>query len=486
MASPVQRGSTYLAFDLGASSGRVLLGRLEEGRISVEELHRFDTPMLERDGHLYWDIARLQTELETGLALALDHDGRLRSLSVDSWGVDYVPLDRDGAPVRPPYAYRDPRTAGRIEEAARVMALERIYRHTGIQFMEINTLYQVLADREEEPELFERTRNRLTIADYFNYRFAGRAVVEASLASTTQMLDAETRDWSVPVLRAFGVPPETMPEVVSSGTRLGRARGAESVTVVAGCSHDTACAVAAVPAAASGPSWAYISCGTWSLIGVERAEPLLTDAAREAGMTNEAGLDRTVRLLKNMTGLWILQECVRAWREQGVVVGYDELMEEAAGARPPADYLDVDDPRFSLRGDMEEKIGAYCRENGLSAPATRGELVRLVIESLAEGHRRVLRELEGVIDERIEVVHLVGGGSRNAMLCQLTADRCGRRVVAGPAEATALGNLLVQARTMGDLPRERPLRDVVRNSFSLQRYDPSTPGSQPPVSGRDR
>lgn len=484
MASPGRLASTYLAFDLGASSGRALLGRLEAGRISIEELHRFETPMIERDGHLYWDIDRLQEELDAGLALALEHDGRLRSLSVDSWGVDYVPLDRDGAPVRLPYAYRDPRTVGRIPEAARIMPLDRIYRYTGIQFMEINTLYQVLADRQEEPDLFERTRNRLTIADYFNYRLAGRAVVEASLASTTQMLDAETRSWSVPVLQAFGVSLDTMPEVVPSGTRLGTARGADPVMVVAGCSHDTACAVAAVPAAASGPPWAYISSGTWSLVGVERTEPLLTDAAREAGMTNEAGLDRTVRFLKNMTGLWILQECERAWREEGVLPGYDELMREAAEAPPPAEYLDVSDPRFSLRADMQEKIGAYCRENGLRAPATRGELVRLIIESLAEGHRRILREIEGVIEERIEIIHLVGGGSRNEMLCQSTADRCGRRVVAGPAEATALGNLLVQARAMGDLPADQPIREVVRSSFSLRSYEPSTAGPPPGASGR--
>jgi rhamnulokinase len=486
MASPGREGSTYLAFDLGASSGRALLGRLEGGRISVEELHRFDTPLLERDGHLYWDVERLQGDLETGLALALERDGRLRSLSVDSWGVDYVPLDREGSPVRPPFAYRDPRTAGRITEAARIMPLERIYRHTGIQFLEINTLYQLLADRREEPELFDRTRNRLTIADYFNYRFSGRAVSEVSLASTTQLLDAETRDWSAPVLAAFEVPSDTMPEVVPSGTRLGPVRGAESVTVVAGCSHDTACAVAAVPAAPSGPPWAYISSGTWSLVGVERAEPLLTDAARSAGMTNEAGLDGTVRFLRNMTGLWILQECERAWREVGIVVGYDELMEEAAAAPSPADCLDVDDPRFSLRGDMQETIGSYCRELGSRAPATRGELVRLVIESLAEGHRRIIRELERVIEERIEIIHLVGGGSRNAMLCQLTADRCGCRVVAGPAEATALGNLLVQARAMGDLPPDRPIRDVVRNSLSLQSYEPSTSDSPPRVRGRGR
>jgi rhamnulokinase len=440
--------------------------------------------MLERDGHLLWEIERLHGELEAGLALALEHDGRLRSLSVDSWGVDYVPLDSDGSPVRLPYAYRDPRTAGRIAEAARIMPLDRIYRYTGIQFMEINTLYQVLADRQEEPDLFGRTRNRLTMADYFNYRFAGRAVVEASLASTTQMMDAVTREWSIPLLEAFEVPTDTMPEVVPSGTRLGSARGAEAVTVVAGCSHDTACAVAAVPAAVSGPPWAYISCGTWSLVGVERAEPLLTDAAREAGMTNETGLDRTVRFLKNMTGLWILQECERAWREEGMVVGYDQLMKEAAEASPPADYLDVDDPRFSLRGDMHETIRSYCRENGLAVPGTRGELVRLIIESLAEGHRRIVRELEGVIEERIAVIHLVGGGSRNGMLCQLTADRCGCRVVAGPAEATALGNLLVQARAMGDLPPEHPIRDVVRDSFPLRTYEPSTPARSAGLTGR--
>ena len=462
--------STYLAFDLGASTGRAILGWITDGRIETVDVHRFQTPMIESGGHLYWDLDRLWSEMQEGFELARAASGRLRSLSVDSWGVDYVPLDEEGRPVRAPYVYRDSRTNGLFETAFSRVGRDEIYAATGIQFMEINTLYQVLSDVLSEPDLQARTHTRLLMADYFNHRFCGSGATEVSLASTTQLMHAGSREWATSLISNLGLPATGWSPIVASGTILGPAFGTPDVTVVAGCSHDTACAVAAVPAPSFARDWAYISCGTWSLLGVELDRPLLTASARDAGFTNEAGLDGTIRFLKNMTGLWILQECERTWAEGGDAVSYEELLSEAKSARAPDALLDVSDPAFSRRCDMPAAIRTFCASRNWTVPERRGELVRLVLESLAEGHRITLRELEAVLGRTIETLYLVGGGSQNGLLCQLTADRCGIPVVAGPAEATALGNLLIQARTMGAL--RSGIRDVVRASVALQTYEP--------------
>ncbi len=465
----------HLAFDLGASSGRALLGALEGGRLRMEEVHRFETPLVEDGARLYWDLEALERELREGLHRAMQASADLKSLSVDAWGVDYVPLDGDGRPIRNPYCYRDPRTHGVMDEALERVPPEEIYATTGVQFMPINTLYQVLADLRMEPERVARTAQRLPMADYFHYRFCGRPVAELSMASTTQLMDVRTHRWAADLMERFGIDPATWPEIVPPGTRLGPLvmEGRQlDIEIVAGCSHDTACAVAATPAASDGPPWAYISCGTWSLLGVERPDPILTDAARAAGFTNEIGLDGTVRFLKNLTGLWVLQECERAWEAEGQRFDYDTLQREAAEAASLG-TVDLDEPRFLERGRMPAKLQDYCREHGQPVPRARGEFVRLVLESLAADYRDKLNLLEGVLDERIETIHRVGGGSRNELLCQWTADATGRRVVAGPVEATAMGNLLIQARTMGELPEGTSIRDVVRASAELRTYEPA-------------
>ena len=471
----------FLAVDLGASSGRALLGTLRDGRVEVEAVHRFETPMIEDGDRLYWDLEALEAEVETGVRKGLDAAPALRSVSVDSWAVDTVPLDEDGQPLRNPYCYRDPRTQAVMEEVLDPELREAIYSTTGIQFLPINTLYQVLADHRREPALVDQTALRLPIADYLHYRLCGEAVAERSMASTTQLLDVRTGDWATDLMEHLGIDPDTWPRVVPPATRLGPlappansplAPRSSTVEVVAGCTHDTACAVAATPADPDGPPWAYISCGTWSLLGVERTAPLLTDAAREAGFTNELGLDGTVRFLKNLTGLWVLQECERAWAAEGQQFDYDTLQREARAAEPHG-TIDLDDPRFLERGEMPRKIEAYCREHGQPVPETRGAFVRLVLESLAADHRDKLAVLADLVDAPPEVIHLVGGGARNELLCQWTADATGRRVVAGPAEATALGNLLIQARAMDGLPDDTPIRDVVRASTTLRTYDPA-------------
>ena len=477
----------YLAIDLGASSGRAVVGTLDGGAMRMREVHRFRTPLVEEGGHLYWDHEALMLEVRACLTNALALAPALRSVSVDSWAVDYVPLGADGEPLRRPYAYRDPRTRGRLDEAARrAGGADALYGRTGIQFLEFNTLPQVVADLADEPALAARVATRLLIADYVLYRLSGRMVAERTMASTTQLLDVRTGGWADDLIRAVGDDPARWPAIVPPGTVLGPVRPSvlpadasaapHAPLAVATCAHDTAAAVAAVPARDDAP-WAYISSGTWSLVGAELRAPIVTPAARQAGFTNEAGLDGTVRFLKNRVGMWVLEECVREWAESGERPSWEALAAEAAAA-PPAGgaAVDCNAPPFAERGGMVRKLEAACRDAGVPVPATRGALVRLVLESLAESYRRTLAELEALTGARAAVLHVVGGAARNALLNQLTADACGRRVVAGPVEATALGNLLVQARALGDLPPGSTLRDAARASATLTTFTPRSAG----------
>jgi rhamnulokinase len=350
-----------------------------------------------------------------------------------------------------------------------------IYSLTGIQFLPFNTLYQVLANAENSE--LGNAELLLPIADYFNYRFSNRQASEISLASTTQLMDVNEGQWSRQLLEKLGLAPTMWPEIVESGTRLGPALLDPRVEVLATCSHDTASAVAAAPATDSATSWSYISCGTWSLMGVERPAPLLSEEAREAGFTNEAGLDGTIRFLKNLTGLWVLQECMREWRESGQIEWADlELAARAelrSGACSSASRnIDLDDPLFLPRGPMEERIHTYCGDHGPGKLESRGEIVLAILSSIAESYRRTLVELERVTGSTYDRIHLFGGGSQNSLLCELTADTCRREVVAGPVEATAMGNLLIQARTMGDLSAGMTVRDVSAASSELRVYLP--------------
>ncbi|NIM47678.1 MAG: rhamnulokinase [Gemmatimonadales bacterium] len=464
---------TYLAFDLGASTSRAFLGTLRGPRLEMRELHRFTTPVLETGDHLYWDVDAMWAELQTGLEAARAAAPGLRSLSVDSWAVDYVSLDGAGNPIGNPYCYRDPRTNGVMERALMAVPAGEIYSATGIQFLPFNTLYQMLA--EEQVEGFGGAAWYLPIADYFNFRFSGRIAVEVSIASTTQMMDVHTRQWSRSLMERFGLDVSRWPDIIPSGTRRGAAMHDPRVEVVATCSHDTGSAVAAAPAVGRGEQWAFISCGTWSLMGVERPTPLLTDAAREAGFTNEAGLDGTIRFLKNLTGLWVLQECVREWRAAGQV-DWSGLEREAraeirTGAHARGDALiDLEDDLFLPRGPMEERIHAYCHEHGMRKLASRGKIALAILSSIAASYRRTLAELERITGTVYDRIYLFGGGSQDALLCELTAEACRRDVVAGPVEATAMGNLLIQARTMGDLPAGTGVRDIAAASSDLKVY----------------
>ena len=468
--------AAYLAIDLGASSGRAVVGALDGARMQMEEVHRFRTPLIEESGHLYWDIEGLFDEVQKSLIDAANV-ADLQSVSIDSWAVDYVPLGADGQPLRRPYAYRDSRTKGRMEEVVSRIGADTLYQATGIQFLPFNTLPQVVADLADEPDLVARTATRLLIADFLLYRLTGKVFAERTMASTTQLYDIRRGEWAESLIQSIGDNPARWPRLVAPGTPLGAVDSRwlrdslSRPTAIATCSHDTAAAVAAVPASGEAP-WAYISSGTWSLVGAELYQPLLSAEARMAGFTNEVGLDGTIRFLKNRTGTWILEECIREWTAAHAQVSWERLMHEATDEPSLGFTIDCNATEFGERGMMVDKVNRACAAIGAPAPASRGALTRLVLESLAESYRRTLTELSSLMGVEIGVVHVVGGGARNVVLNQLTADACGCRLIAGPAEATALGNLLVQARTLGHLPEGVSVRDAARHSADSVEYIP--------------
>jgi len=470
--------SAFLAVDLGAESGRTVLGRFDGERMALEEVHRFpNTPVRLPDG-LHWDVLRIVQEVKDGLARAVRDGGRIESLGVDSWGVDFGLLDRDGALISNPYHYRDLRTDGMDERAFDRVPREEIYATTGIQFMPINTLYQLLA--MEGSPLLEAAQTLLMIPDLIGYWITGVRACESTNASTTQLYDPRSGNWAYGLLGKMGLPAQVFGEIVSPGTQLGPLlhevaeetgiRGNVPVTAVA--SHDTASAVVAVPA--EGENFAYISSGTWSLMGVELPEPAITPEGLHANFTNEGGLEGTTRFLKNVMGLWILQECRRAWAREGRDYSYEELAYLAEASPAIGSLLDPDHPAFLRPGDMPGRIRRFCRKTGQAPPEEPGVIVRSVLESLALKYRWVIERAEEITRRRVDTIHIVGGGVRNKLLCQLTADATRRPVRAGPVEATAMGNLMVQAYSRGYVGSLEEIRAVVRASpVEMRDYRPA-------------
>jgi rhamnulokinase len=466
----------YLAIDLGAESGRVILGRLQEGRLALQEMHRFSNGPARVDGTLRWDVERIWREILVGLKKA---QGRaVRSVSVDSWALDYVWLSGGALLDRAPYCYRDGRTDAPYAEARRDVGEARIYRETGIQFMPINTLYQLLADRDAEDAPMERADRFLMIGDWIHHQLSGVMAQEESNASTTQLWNPIGRHWSGELIEAFGLRSAVFPEVVAPCTVLGDLRGEVqmetglgAMSVVAGCVHDTGAAVAAVPALGDG--WAYISSGTWSLVGAELPKPLISDEAREANFTNETGVGGTSRFLRNASGMWLLQECRRVWAQHGREFSYDEMAKLALEAQPFRSLVNPDDRGFLRPADMTVAIAEFCRSSGQPEPGTVGEFVRCILESLGLLYGSVLGLLEKVTGTKIGTIHIVGGGSQNAALNQMTADATGRVVKSGPTEATAIGNLLLQALTLGEIRTHAELREIVSRSFPVKTFEPS-------------
>ena len=464
----------YLACDLGADSGRLMLGTLDAGKISLEELHRFPNGPVKTSGALQWNLDGLFNELKNGLKKAAAKNLPLASISSDSWGVDYVLYDERGLVMPPVWCYRDSRTACGVENVKAKIAWPAIYAETGIQFMALNTIYQLAA---EEPARLAKAKQLLFIGDAFNYFCSGVARNEVSLASTTQLYNPQTRTWSKKLLGALNLREEMFAPICASGTRLGPLKknlatevGLPPIEVIASCSHDTGAAVAAIPA--SGENWAYLSSGTWSLMGVEAPSPVINEPSRTLDFTNEIGFGNSVRLLKNIVGLWIVQECRRQWAKEGEKYDYAALEKLAADAPPFVSLINPDDSRFLSPEHMPEKIAEFCTETGQPVPANHAAYVRCIYESLALFYRVTLRKLERLTGKKIERLHIVGGGSQATTLNQLAANALKIPVLAGPTECTALGNILVQAIALGHLESHAAAREVVRNSFELKSFTP--------------
>lgn len=471
---------TFLAFDLGAESGRGVLGRFDGQRVELEVIHRFPNGPVRTLEALHWDVLRLHGEMLAGMRVAAGK-GTVDSVGLDTWGVDFALLGKDGALLSNPRHYRDPHTESIMEEAFAAVPREEVFGQTGIQFMRFNTLFQLLALKRDGSSALDAARHLLFIPDLFHYWWTGIKVNELTDASTSQMLSPQTRTWARPLVEAFGLPTGLLGTIVPPGTVLGPLRpaiatdtGLSPVPVVAAATHDTASAVAAVPA--QGTNWAYISSGTWSLMGVELSSPRVSEAARAANFTNEIGFGGTVRFLKNIMGLWLVQECRRAWAREGQEQGYEALMRQAEAAPAFGSVVDPDDAGFILPASMPQALAEYCRRSGQPAPEGVGATVRCALESLALRYRWVLLKLEELTGQRLEVIHIVGGGSQNELLCQLCADACERVVLAGPVEATALGAVLAQAIGLGALGGLAEAREVVRRSFEVRRYEPRADG----------
>lgn len=474
------RGALHLlGYDYGASNGRAIHGAFDGEKLAINEIHRFPNEPVMLGGKLYWDILRLYDQMRQGLQKAAQAGIAPASVGLDTWGVDFGLLDRNGVLLRNPVHYRDRRTEGMPEAAYAVMPREKIFAHTGLAFMPFNTLYQLLALRRDGDVSLEQARTLLFMPDLLAYFLTGEKGTEYTIASTAQMTNPRTRDWSPELLQAFGLPRALLTPIVEPCTVRGLLRPdlcealgfSPKTRVVSVAQHDTASAVAAVPA--RGRRFAYISSGTWSLLGIETDAPVVSEGVMRANYTNEGGICGTTRVLNNIMGMWMIQECRRAWLQEGACEDFAGLAALAARETPFRSLVDPDDARFLPPGDMPGRIRDYCRETGQPVPQTRGQVARTIYESLALKYRWAVGRLErDILGDAIDCLHIVGGGSRNTLLNQMTANAVGRPVVAGPGEATAIGNLLAQAMALGELDSLDSLRAVVRASFDTREFMP--------------
>ncbi len=456
---------TVLAVDLGAESGRVMAVHFDGARLVTEELHRFVNPVTTISGTLYWDVLHLWRNIQQGIDKGKAHNPV--SIGVDTWGVDFGLLDRDGNLLANPVMYRDARTNGMMEAVYAKVSRREVFEQTGIQMMQLNTLYQMMSLVEHKSPLLDVAQTFLTIPDLLHYWLTGAKVCEFSNATTTQMFNPRTGTWARDMLGTLGIPTHILPEIVPPGTKLGSYDG---ITVIAPAAHDTGSAVAGVPM--THKNSAYISSGTWSLVGLEVPNAIINDAAYEANITNEGGVENTYRLLKNVMGLWVLQQCRAQWEREGAVYTYAELAELARTTPSAHTMIDVDDARFLAPGDHPSLIRAWCEEKGIAAPESHGAMARAVLESLAVKYRITLERLTTISGQSVEVLHIVGGGSQNDLLNQLTADAAGIPVQAGPVEATVLGNAAVQLIACGELSNITQARQIIRESSLARDFQP--------------
>lgn len=483
----------YLGVDLGAESGRVIAGLWDGKQMKLEEMHRFPNGGVAIADSLRWNTLGLWNEIQTGLTAAAKKFGKsVVSVGVDTWGVDYALLSKSGELLGLPFHYRDGRTRGMFQRAFAKVPREEVFAATGLQFMEINTLYQLLAHQKNNPELLAAAETLLLMPDFLHYCLSGARVSEFTIATTSQCVNPKKRAWDTGLLEKLGLPTKIFPDIVPPGTRIGQLRaslaertGLGPIAVVVPAAHDTGSAVAAVPTTNTGKAnWAYLSSGTWSLLGVELQDALLSPRVLELNITNEGGVDGTYRLLKNIMGLWLLQQCRRAFIEGGKDISYEQLVQLASEAPAFRSLVDPNDDRFLNPPSMPRAIQDFCRDTGQPVPETEGQFARCVFESLALTYASTLEGLEGLTGTKIEAVHVVGGGSRNKLLNSFTASACGRPVIAGPVEATVFGNLLVQARSHGEIKTLADIRAAVRASSEVTQCDPDNAAAWQDARGR--
>lgn len=471
--------ANVLAFDFGASSGRAMLGSFDGEKISLNEMHRFSNDPVSANGHLYWDVLRLLFEIKAGILKTYNGGYKdISSIGIDTWGVDFGLLDKNGDLIGNPYHYRDNRTEGMIEKASEIAGESYIYEETGIQTIWFNTLYQLLSMKESKSPVLDIAETFLFMPDLLNYFLTGVKTTEFSIASTSQLLNAHNRDWSYGIFEKFGFDKTLFTDIVKSGTIIGKLSdsishelGVPQVPVIAVASHDTGSAVASVPFENSENS-AYISCGTWSLMGMELSSPCTNEKAAEYNFTNEGGVENTTRFLKNIMGLWIIQECRRQWKREGDEVSFDQLEKEAWQSEGLVSFIDPDDESFATPGNMPRRIREFCKKTNQPVPESKGQIIRCVAQSLALKYRFTIEAMEDVLERKIDVVHMVGGGIKDQMVCQFTANATGKTIKAGPVEATAAGNVIVQLMALGKIESLSRGREIIKKSFNCKEYMP--------------
>ncbi|MGC8595993.1 MAG: rhamnulokinase [Candidatus Kryptoniota bacterium] len=471
----------FIAFDLGAESGRCVVVTLKDRKIELNEIYRFNTPAIKYEKGFHWDILRIYEEILTGLAKARASFGpHFEGIGVDTWGVDYVLLDPEGRIIGYPYHYRDDRTDHIMEEAFKLVPREKIYKRTGIQFAQFNTVFQLLSEKKKKSSFLTLADKMLLLPDFINYLLSGEMKAEFTIASTTGLADPLKRDWAWDLIESFQLPKKLFPEMIEPGTVLGtllpsiakRTNLDPDIPVIATAGHDTASAIVSVPSDGKS-NWAFLSSGTWSLMGVEVNRPFLSHRAMEYNFTNEGGVAGTTRLLKNIVGLWPLQECRRYWSAKSEEYSYSVLTDLARKEWPVNAWIDLDDPGFLKPDNMPEKILAFLSKSGQRTKSSIGYIVMVILESLAFSYRRAKKELEDIIGKRTDRVYAVGGGTQNELLMQLTADAVGCTVVAGPIEGAVVGNVGVQSLAVRAISNVDEWRHIVADSFQLHLYEPT-------------
>lgn len=465
-----------LAFDFGASSGRAIIGCFDGDKITLEEVHRFSNDPVSVGGTVYWDVLRLFYEIKQGIIKAKIAGG-FDSIGIDTWGVDFGLIDSEGKLMENPVHYRDARTAGLVDEAFKTMPKEKLYGITGIQFMELNTLFQLIALKKYRPWMLERADKMLFMPDLFGYMLTGKMCAEYSIASTSQLIDLDKRTWSKEILDAFGIKESVFAPLVQPGTVLGELSkeiceecGVDLVPVISVCGHDTQSAITSVPC--EDGDFAFLSSGTWSLFGTELDKPIVNETSMNINITNEGGFDGSTGFLKNIIGLWLIQESRRQWKREGKEYSYADLEKLALAAEPFKCFIDPDAPEFVPHGNIPERVREFCRKTGQYVPETVGEIMRCIYESLAMKYRLTFEKLRECTERDYPVIHVIGGGTKDGLLCQMTANSCDRTVKAGPIEATVMGNVAVQLMSDGSVKNIGQARKIVADSSELKTFEP--------------